>query len=309
MAIQFRCDHCRTLMSISSRKAGSVVRCASCDEEVLVPVESSTASRTLPPSAIETIRHAPPDADQEEIADSPENDPVPDEIAPTASAAAERQDRVALPDDFFDFEPDEQRQPDEPALAESGEGENEFSEIFEDFPNQLAESLPEPPAVETEVPPHRTADDVAPQFVVQLRKSTIDDEMDLTPMVDVVFQLLIFFMVTASFALHKTIETPTPESNQKGATQSIQSLEELEGVAILVRIDAQNGITIDDDPLADDSRVADALVDKMRKEQKSEVIITADPAAWHRTVIKVVDAANAVGMQKIRLATRAGADD
>jgi biopolymer transport protein ExbD len=47
----------------------------------------------------------------------------------------------------------------------------------------------------------------------------------------------------------------------------------------------------------------------MRKEQKSEVIITADPAAWHRTVVKVVDAANSVGMQKIRLASRGAADD
>ena len=39
-----------------------------------------------------------------------------------------------------------------------------------------------------------------------------DPALNLTPMVDVVFQLLIFFMVTASFALHKTIESPTPEA-------------------------------------------------------------------------------------------------
>jgi biopolymer transport protein ExbD len=115
--------------------------------------------------------------------------------------------------------------------------------------------------------------------------------------------------VTASFALHKTIQTPTPDPDQKGATQSIQTLEELEGVAILVRIDGQNAITIDDEPLPDGARVADALTDKMRKEQKSEIIITADASAWHRTVVNVVDAANEVGMQKIRLATRSGTEE
>lgn len=133
------------------------------------------------------------------------------------------------------------------------------------------------------------------------RGEQIADDMDLTPMVDVTFQLLIFFMVTASFTLQKSIHTPTPDPNQKGATQSLQSLDDLQGTSILVKIDAKNQITIDDDPLSDPEQLSEMLKEKMRKEQKSELIITANRSALHRYVVSVVDAANHVGMQKIRM--------
>jgi len=285
MAIRFRCPHCQTLQSIAHRKAGLVVKCAACEDDVLVPMADEGAATTAPPA----------DKPADQIS-------VRDEIAEL--------DRVALPDEFFDIDDDEA-----PAVAPLVSAEQvaksqpvneslKFTAADEPDANMAAV------AAEVELPPVRSRGEEMPeQFQLSIRKSKIDDEMDLTPMVDVVFQLLIFFMVTASFALHKTIETPSPDPDQKGATQSIQTLDELEGVAILVRIDGQNGILIDDEPLADDSRVVDALRDKMRAEQKSEVIITADAAAWHRTVVKVVDAANEVGMQKIRLATRSGPVD
>lgn len=152
-----------------------------------------------------------------------------------------------------------------------------------------------------------TEDDEDEPAPFQLKVRTrADDEMDLTPMVDVTFQLLIFFMVTASFALQKSIQVPTPDPDKKGATQQLQILEDLEGSSIRVQIDAANVITIDDEPLADPARLADALKDKMRKEQKTEILISAHAAALHRSVISVIDAANHIGMQKIRLISRQG---
>jgi biopolymer transport protein ExbD len=148
-------------------------------------------------------------------------------------------------------------------------------------------------------------DDEQPALQLRRRART-EDEMDLTPMVDVTFQLLIFFMVTASFALQKSIEVPTPDPDKKGAAQQLQILEDLEGTSIRVQIDASNNILIDDEPLADPAKLNDALKDKMRKEQKTEVLITAHAASLHRTVIAVIDAANSVGMQKIRLVSRQG---
>ncbi len=151
------------------------------------------------------------------------------------------------------------------------------------------------------------ADEADAVPALQLRRRTrTDDDMDLTPMVDVTFQLLIFFMVTASFALQKSIEVPTPDPDKKGAAQQLQILEDLEGTSIRVQIDAANVILIDDEPLADPARLNDALKDKMRKEQKTEVLISAHAASLHRSVIAVIDAANAVGMQKIRLVSRQG---
>ncbi|GIX03117.1 MAG: hypothetical protein KatS3mg113_0123 [Planctomycetaceae bacterium] len=133
------------------------------------------------------------------------------------------------------------------------------------------------------------------------KRAPADDEMDLTPMVDVVFQLLIFFMVTASFSLQKSISMPTPDQQKKGASQALQMPEDWQDVAVMVRIDDKNVVTVDDEVVADLSDLADRMRDLMRREQKSETIIIADGAALHRTVVSVIDAANAAGMQRIRL--------
>jgi biopolymer transport protein ExbD len=319
MAIRFRCQHCHTLQSITSRKAGKVVKCAACDEDVVVPLEDQGDALAQPPPNAPFLDDVPKlkdDAPPKRAVASPR---AAEEVkAPAAETARakpaptigfEAEDRVALPDDFFEFEPAERssrRETFAPPVNVVPEEESVAFATYDEL-NVTSAKPDEVSAPACELPPLRGRGEEFPeQFTLPIRKSSIDDEMDLTPMVDVVFQLLIFFMVTASFALHKTIQTPTPDPEQKGATQSIQSLEELEGVAILVRIDGQNGITIDDEPLSDASRIAEALQTKMRHEQKSEIIITADSAAWHRTVVKVVDAANEAGMQKIRLATRSG---
>src|SRR5687767_4367931 len=42
------------------------------------------------------------------------------------------------------------------------------------------------------------------------KRAPLDQEMDMTPMVDCVFQLLIFFMVTASFVMQKSLKVPPP---------------------------------------------------------------------------------------------------
>lgn len=148
-------------------------------------------------------------------------------------------------------------------------------------------------------------DDNTPAMTLR-RRSRTDDDMDLTPMVDVTFQLLIFFMVTASFALQKSIDVPTPDPDKQGATQQLQILEDLEGSSIRVQIDAANAIMIDEEALGDLARLPEALKDKMRKEQKTEILITAHAQSLHRSVISVIDAANSVGMQKIRLVSRQG---
>ncbi|MFO1046270.1 MAG: biopolymer transporter ExbD [Planctomycetaceae bacterium] len=183
--------------------------------------------------------------------------------------------------------------------------ENEQSspeEIFAEVRESGAESIGE---VDQHEDPAEEDDNEPVPFRLKVRTRT-DDEMDLTPMVDVTFQLLIFFMVTASFALQKSIQVPTPDPDKKGATQQLQILEDLEDSSIRVQIDAANVILIDDEPLTDPARLADALKDKMRKEQKSEILISAHAAALHRSVISVIDAANQIGMQKIRLISRQG---
>ena len=172
---------------------------------------------------------------------------------------------------------------------------------------------------DTQVPQAQTQPEVAPQPSVprsaalsiavdeaegglRLRKAeTSFEDMDLTPMVDVVFQLLIFFMLTASFATLRGLEVPSSDPNQKGARQSIPR-EELESRSIMVYIDERGTVSIDDQPVGDLVRLEDLLRDRMRAERKNEMVIEADDRATHGVVVAVKDAATGAGMERIRLA-------
>lgn len=133
-------------------------------------------------------------------------------------------------------------------------------------------------------------------------------ELDLTSMVDVTFLLLIFFMVTASFSLQKTIEVPSPKPDDKGAAQSL-TIEDLQSNTVFVKIDERNGIFVDDVPAGDPSKLSDVLTQARLTTLRNEVAIDAHPEALHETVVQVIDAATAAGMQKIRIVSRTAAGE
>lgn len=151
------------------------------------------------------------------------------------------------------------------------------------------------------------ADEDAGGFQLRRNKPELG-ELDLTSMVDVTFLLLIFFMVTASFSLQKTIEIPAPKQDQKGAAQSL-TIEELQSNTIFVKIDERNGIFVDDVPAGDPSKLTDILTQARLTTLRTEVAIDAHPETLHETVVLVIDAATAAGMQKVRIVSRTGANE
>lgn len=132
------------------------------------------------------------------------------------------------------------------------------------------------------------------------RRDTFED-MDLTPMVDMMILLLIFFMVTTSKELQKALEMPAPGADSGGAMQAQFNPEQLEDSSIRVRIDDKNVVYIEDDAVGSLRQVLEKLKQQMRETQRYELILSADPLAFHETVVAVVDAATAAGMQKIRM--------
>ncbi|HEX6987518.1 MAG TPA: biopolymer transporter ExbD [Planctomycetaceae bacterium] len=138
-------------------------------------------------------------------------------------------------------------------------------------------------------------------FKLRRRRRVEVEEMDLTPMVDVTFLLLIFFMITASFSLQKTLEVPPPDPESQGA--SPVPLEQIEENSVVVRVEPGDTYLVDDRPVADPDDLPAALGEAMADGNRSELVIEADGAARHEAVVRVYDAGNEVGMQRIRLAS------
>lgn len=130
-----------------------------------------------------------------------------------------------------------------------------------------------------------------------------DDGMDLTPMVDVTFLLLIFFMITASFNLQKTLEFPKPSAQEKGARQTV-TLENVQNDSIMIKIDERNVITVDEAPLSEPSLLGERLTQLRFSTRRTSVAIDAHKEALHETVVAVIDASNAAGMENIKLISR-----
>ncbi len=138
------------------------------------------------------------------------------------------------------------------------------------------------------------------------RPQTEFEDMDLTPMVDVTFLLLIFFMITASFSLQKAISFPPPNADEQGAAAEPKELEDFQDQSVIVEIHEDNSISIDYDKIPLDADLPELLKQKMVSDGKTEMLIDAHERAMHETVVRVVDAGNDVQMQRIRLGSRGG---
>ncbi|OHB70754.1 MAG: hypothetical protein A2V70_11835 [Planctomycetes bacterium RBG_13_63_9] len=134
------------------------------------------------------------------------------------------------------------------------------------------------------------------------------EELDMTPMVDVTFLLLIFFMVTAAFSLQKSIEVPPPDRSESAAqARTIEEVEQDDDY-VIIRIDRDSTIWVEDSEATSEQ---DLLV-KLREARAglpgstmgpSSLLVLADGDCRHETVVMVLDAGNAVGMENVRLAT------
>jgi biopolymer transport protein ExbD len=127
------------------------------------------------------------------------------------------------------------------------------------------------------------------------RAATAEDEaqIDLTPMLDVVFIMLIFFIVTASFIKEAGIEVTRPEASTS---------EPKDNVNILVAISATNEIWMDQRRI--DVRAVRANIERLHAENpKGAVVIQADNESNTETVAAVLDAAREAGVFDVSLAT------
>jgi len=127
----------------------------------------------------------------------------------------------------------------------------------------------------------------------QLLGEEEENEINLTPMLDVVFIMLIFFIVTASFIKEAGIQVSRPDAF---------TAEKQEDAAILIAISANDEIWIDRREV--DARSVRGHIERLHAENpKGSVVIQADEESTNEMLVIVMEAAKQVGVTNVAIAT------
>ncbi|MEE2922698.1 biopolymer transporter ExbD [Hyphomonas sp.] len=112
--------------------------------------------------------------------------------------------------------------------------------------------------------------------------SGAEDDVNLTPMLDVVFILLIFFIVTAQFIKEPGVDIVRPEVDNKAAAKPL---------AILVAIDAESRVFIDKKEVASDE-VAFTIKQMREDNPRGKIVIQADVASEAEVLVDLMETIN-----------------
>ena len=120
-----------------------------------------------------------------------------------------------------------------------------------------------------------------------------ENEINLTPMLDVVFIMLIFFIVTASFIKEAGIQVERPDA---------PTADRQEDAAILIAISPNDEIWIDRKET--DPRAVRSIIERLHAENpKGSIVIQADEESTNEMLVVVMEAAKQAGVTNVAIAT------
>ena len=127
----------------------------------------------------------------------------------------------------------------------------------------------------------------------QLRRPEVS--INLTPLIDVVFLLLIFFMVSTSFSELTQLVVDLPEA--EGAPASTDT-------ALLLVVDVEGNMTLDGAPVPNDARgLSEALRHRLSGNIDIPVTLSADAMTPHQHVVTAIDVAAQLDITRLTIAT------
>ena len=122
-----------------------------------------------------------------------------------------------------------------------------------------------------------------------------DVSINLTPLIDVVFLLLIFFMVSTSFSELTQLTVNLPEADGASAPDEI---------GLVVGIDSAGNVTVGGDPVPNEAEgLYRALEAAANGNFDVPVTLSADAMTPHQYVVMVLDVASLLGLQRVTIAT------
>lgn len=131
------------------------------------------------------------------------------------------------------------------------------------------------------------------------RRGRHEASVELTPLIDVVFLLLIFFMVSTTFVRETQLKIDLPEASG--------DVQEVDPDTIEIIIDRRGEYSVDGRILVNtDKRTLVRALNEVRAPGASgtRVVITADAQAAHQAVVRAMDAAGSVGLTQISITTQ-----
>jgi biopolymer transport protein ExbD len=125
-------------------------------------------------------------------------------------------------------------------------------------------------------------------------------DINLTPLIDVVFLLLIFFMVSTTFDRHARLKVSLPESSARATQQQVEPL--------VLSIDAKGNYYLNERQIVNQQidTLKQALLKSVKEGQdirELSMILRADANTPHQSVVRAMDAASQLGMTKLSIAT------
>ena len=118
--------------------------------------------------------------------------------------------------------------------------------------------------------------------------------VEMTPLVDVVFLMLIFFMVSTSFTVSNSLKIELPTS--KATAQDTQAKE------VLISIDASGQLYVQEEAVADGD-LRKRILHVSKGDPNMRVVLRADAETRHKRVVYVMDTIRELGMGKLAIAT------
>ena len=125
------------------------------------------------------------------------------------------------------------------------------------------------------------------------KRSSEDAEINITPMLDIVFIMLIFFIVTTSFVKELGVDLDRPSN----APVKEQKRSEV----IPVRIDASGQVFVED-RLVHIAAIRANIVAGLASKPDAAIVVIADREADSRFIVRVIDQARVAGAEKVSLA-------
>ena len=122
-------------------------------------------------------------------------------------------------------------------------------------------------------------------------------EVSLTPLVDIVFILLIFFLITSTFVQNPGIEVDLPKSTNSPTA--------IESDNIIMAV-TKNGVVIHEGKTMSADQLRKRLAEHYKVQADQLIVIQADSAAAHGKVVELMDLAQSTGFSRLAIATEEG---